>query len=158
MITVSNQIECVIFDFGNVIANFEHMDACDALARLSPKGWDGTRIYAEIFKEGGLENDYDSGKKTTRKFLDALREKFGIDADDQTIESAWGNIFRPNERIIELIPKLHSMAYRLVLASNTNDIHYRWFKRQFPVLEFFDETVLSFEIGHRKPEREFFQE
>jgi len=44
-----------------------------------------------------------------------------------------------------------------VLASNTNELHFEWFSRQFePVLRLFDELVLSFRVGARKPAVQFF--
>jgi glucose-1-phosphatase len=49
--------------------------------------------------------------------------------------------------------------YRLVLGSNTNPIHARRFLSQFAdTLRHFDALVLSFEIGARKPRREFYEQ
>ena len=45
-----------------------------------------------------------------------------------------------------------------MLASNTNELHFEWFSRQFePVLRLFDELVLSFRVGARKPAVHFFE-
>ena len=43
-------------------------------------------------------------------------------------------------------------GYRLVLLSNTNELHARQFRRQFAdTLAHFDALVLSHEVGLRKP-------
>ncbi|MEO2087982.1 MAG: HAD-IA family hydrolase, partial [Gemmataceae bacterium] len=67
------------------------------------------------------------------------------------------DIFTPNPEVCDLIPKLKK-HHRLVLASNTNDAHYRKYCDQFAdVLTHFDERCPSHLVGHRKPHREYFE-
>ena len=48
--------------------------------------------------------------------------------------------------------------YRLLLGSNTSELHARQFTKQFAdTLRHFDELVFSYEIGVRKPDRGFFE-
>jgi FMN phosphatase YigB (HAD superfamily) len=55
------------------------------------------------------------------------------------------------------VPRLRP-RYRLLLGSNTNELHARQFRRQFAdTLRHFDALVLSHEIGVRKPAAAFFQ-
>lgn len=76
-----------------------------------------------------------------------------------TSARAWCDIFTPNPAIEELIVREKDRGTRLVLASNTNELHYQWFSRVFArVLKLFDEQVLSFRVGARKPDVRFFEE
>jgi putative hydrolase of the HAD superfamily len=61
-----------------------------------------------------------------------------------------------NDDVCDLIPFLKSQ-YPLLLASNTNELHARYFCRQFAdTLRYFDHVVLSHEAGVRKPKPAFF--
>jgi glucose-1-phosphatase len=148
---------CVVFDFGNVIALFDHMVACRQLASLSRLPSDPADVYERIFKTS-LEEDYDCGRVSTAAFIERLRQDLHLDASDDEIARAWCDIFTPNPAIDELIVREKQRGTRLVLGSNTNELHYQWFSRVFErVLQLFDEQVLSFRVGARKPDVRFFE-
>jgi glucose-1-phosphatase len=148
---------CIIFDFGNVIALFDHMVACRQLASLSRPPRDPQDVYDRIFKTT-LEEDYDCGRLTTAAFVDRLRRDLDLDGSDEAIAHAWCDIFTPNRAIQDLIVEEKRRGTRLVLASNTNELHYLWFSRVFePIVQLFDEQVLSFRVGARKPALQFFE-
>ena len=129
---------CIVFDFGNVIALFYHMVACRHLASLSRQPLDPADVYERIFKTS-LEEDYDCGRVSTSAFIERLRQDLRLDASDDEIARAWCDIFTPNPAIEELIVREKHRGTRLVLASNTNELHYQWFSRVFErVLQLFD--------------------
>jgi putative hydrolase of the HAD superfamily len=147
---------CILFDFGNVIALFDHMIACQQLASLSRSPSDAADVYDRIFKTS-LEEDYDCGRVSTAAFIERLRQELRLEASDDEIARAWCDIFTPNPAIEEVIVREKQRGTRLVLASNTNELHYQWFSRAFEsVLQLFDEQVLSFRVGARKPDVRFF--
>ncbi len=148
---------CIAFDFGNVIAFFDHMVACRNLASLSRVPLDPQRVYDQVFN-ATLEEGYDCGRLSTTAFLDRLRQDLDLDASDDAIGRAWCDIFTPNPAIQELIVREKHAGTRLVLASNTNELHHQWFSRVFePVVQLFDVQVLSFRVGARKPDVQFFE-
>lgn len=148
---------CIVFDFGNVIALFDHMLACRALASLSQRPLTAEEVYDRIFKTT-LEEDYDCGRISSAAFIARLRDDLALDASDQAIADAWCDIYAPNAPIHAVIAEQKRRGTRLVLGSNTNELHYEWFSRQFEaVLRMFDELVLSFRIGARKPAVRFFE-
>jgi glucose-1-phosphatase len=148
---------CIVFDFGNVIALFDHMIACRRLASLSRPPRDPQDVYERIFKTS-LEEDYDCGRLSTSAFVERLRTDCQLEASDEAVAHAWCDIFTPNPAIEEVIVQEKRRGTRLVLASNTNELHYQWFSRVFErVLEVFDEQVLSFRVGARKPAVPFFE-
>jgi putative hydrolase of the HAD superfamily len=147
---------CIVFDFGNVIAWFDHMVVCQQLASLSRLPRDPADVYARIFTTS-LEEDYDCGRVSTAAFIERLRHYLQLDASDDAIARAWCDMFTPNPAIEEVIVREKNRGTRLVLASNTNELHYQWFSRVFDrVLRLFDEQVLSFRLGARKPDVRFF--
>ena len=147
---------CVLLDFGNVLAFFDHRKACRQLAELSTPALDGEHIYRVIF-ESGLETGYDTGRISTAEFIDKLRETFRLDGTDAEIGRAWSDIFTPKPSMAATIRGLNDLGVRIVLASNTNALHHEWFASQFAdPLASIDAQVLSYQVGSRKPERAFF--
>jgi putative hydrolase of the HAD superfamily len=147
---------CVVFDFGNVIAFFDHMKACRQLVPLSSSGMDAGAVHAAVFGST-LEADYDSGRLSTAEFLEQLRKVLTLRGSDDDISRAWCDIYSPNESIARLIHALKAQGTRLVLGSNTNALHHEWFQRQFAAtLAHFDVQVVSYRVGCRKPDRRFF--
>src|SRR5260370_37185383 len=66
-------------------------------------------------------------------------------------------MFWPNRDVCELIPRLKT-RYRLLLGSNTNELHTPRFKMQFAeTLAHFDSLVLSYEIRIFNPDARFFE-
>jgi glucose-1-phosphatase len=147
---------CILFDFGNVIGFFDHGKACRQLAQLSRAAIDPAAVQAAIF-DGELEEDYDTGRLPTGEFLQRLRRELDLDASDADIGRAWSDIFTPNDPVASMMPELKRRGIRLVLGSNTNELHDRWFSRIFAEpLSAFDAKVVSYRVGCRKPDRRFF--
>jgi putative hydrolase of the HAD superfamily len=147
-------IKTIIFDFGNVIGFFSHRLSSARLAYLA--GVAPEAMHAYLFG-GGLEEDIDSGVISVEELLKKVRNRFQFRCSDESLELAFADMFWPNREVCELIPRLKS-GYRLLLGSNTNELHTRRFKQQFAdTLAYFDGLVLSYEIRICKPDARFFQ-
>lgn len=146
-------IKALIFDFGNVIGFFSHRKATERLAAHSPVPVDV--LHAQIFG-GELEDSYERGRITTAQFLAQVRQLGRLTCSDDFLRHSLEDMFWPNESLCALIPTFKP-KYRLVLASNTNELHSDFFLPRFAdTLRHFDEMVLSHKIGARKPSAEFF--
>jgi FMN phosphatase YigB (HAD superfamily) len=147
-------IRAIVFDFGNVIGFFDHRLITSRLACYSDVPAES--IHAFLFG-GPLECDYETGRITTSEFLDRVRSTCRLDCSDEVVLTSWADIFWPNEQVIALLPRLKP-HYRLVLGSNTNELHTAQFCRQFAdALRHFDHLVFSHDVGARKPELAFFE-
>lgn len=148
----------LIFDFGNVVAHFDYRLACDKLGL--PLGLSG-ESFLELARERGLTSilvSYESGQISSRAFYESVRELMELKIGFDEFANAWGDIFQINEPVGALLYRLKASGYKLILGSNTNEIHYHHFRRQLvDVLSLFDSHVLSYEIGHIKPSIEFYQ-
>jgi glucose-1-phosphatase len=148
----------LIFDFGNVVAYFDYRRACTVLgARL---GLSGDELLERVRPLGfaPLVRSYESGQISAEAFSADLCALAGLEVPHAEFASAWADIFWPNEPVARLIADLKAQGYRLVLGSNTNDLHAAQFRRQFAAtLAHFDRLVLSYEIGHVKPSAEFYR-
>jgi putative hydrolase of the HAD superfamily len=147
-------IKTIAFDFGRVVGFFDHSLTTKRLA--SGGGLAADEMHAFLFG-GPLEDDYESGRISTSEFLKRVRETCRLTCSDDLIAAAWADIFWPNLEVCALLPRLKP-RYRLLLGSNTNELHARHFCRQFAAwLRPFDALVLSHEVGVRKPKAGFFE-
>lgn len=143
----------IVFDFGNVVAFFDHGRAIARLARYTdvPPAELMLQLYGSP-----IEDRYERGKLSTAEYVRLAKLNGRLTCTDDEFLSAFVDIFWRNDAVCELIPRLKP-RYRLLLASNTNDAHYRKFAEQFAdVLGHFDHLCTSHVGGCRKPEPEFF--
>jgi putative hydrolase of the HAD superfamily len=144
-------IKAVVFDFGNVLGFFSHRRAAEQLALHAPGGVTPDDILT-FLGDGELEIAFEEGRLSTPEVLARLRQRFGLRGSDEQLERAAGDMFTPNGPVCALVPLLRR-RYRLVLLSNTNDLHFRQFRRQFAdTLGHFHALVVSHEVGVRKPD------
>jgi len=144
-------IRAIVFDFGNVLGFFDHRRAARQLAAYAD-GVGAEAVRAFLFG-GQLEDDYESGLLDTAAFRALVRERCRLTCSDAEFDRAYADMFWPNPETCDLVPRLRG-RHRLVLLSNTTDLHSRWFRREFAdVLGHFDGVVCSHEVGVRKPDR-----
>jgi glucose-1-phosphatase len=147
----------LIFDFGNVVAHFDYRKSCEVLgARI---GISGDKLLDRV-RAGGfseLIKRYESGAIPAEVFSAETCRMAGLEVAHEEFAPVWSDIFWLNEPVGRLVAALKARGYTLVLGSNTNDLHAAQFRRQFAeTLAHFDRLVLSYEIGHIKPSREFY--
>ncbi len=112
-------------------------------------------MYAAVIA-GDLEDAFESNRIGEEEFLRRFVADCKLTCSIEILAEACADIFWANPEICELIPQLKP-RYRLLLGSNTNPIHSRFFRKQFEdVLGHFDGLVLSHDIGVRKPSAAFF--
>lgn len=146
--------KAVIFDVGGVILFCDHMLICSRLANLCEHT--PSDIYQFIFMDG-LEKLYDEGKISTSEFHEKIRQWLKADIEFDEFRQIWCDIYDENLSITELIKELKRNDYRMYLLSNTNELHFQYIRNKFSVMGEFDEYILSYNIGHRKPSREIFK-
>jgi putative hydrolase of the HAD superfamily len=147
-------VSTVVFDFGNVLGFFSDLRAAEQLAVYADAAPEAIQAY--LFG-GQLEEEFESGRVSAEMFRGLVRERFRMRCDDAQFDAAFGDMFTPNPDVCPL-PALLKPHCRLLLLSNTNELHARMFRRQFAsVLSVFDATVLSFEVGVRKPDPRIYE-
>ena len=142
-------LRTVLFDLGNVIVHFSHERMCDQIgAVLGRSGSDVRRFLID----SGLMWDFERGRVSEGDLLLAVEREVGGPADRDTLSTACSDIFTLNEPIVPVLAALKNHGLRLVLLSNTSAWHIEWVRKQWPVLEHFDQLLLSYEIGAIKPD------
>lgn len=152
------KINTIIFDFGNVIAQFDYKIAAGRIGK--PIGLSGAEVMEKAMGLGfhKLLTDLESGRIHEHEFFLELKQRLGLPQDVAEIEADWADIFTANPPIHELAHQLKNTGFKLVLGSNTNAVHFRQFRQQFDdLLSRFDALVTSHEVGAMKPAAVFYE-
>lgn len=147
-------IKTLFFDFGNVIAHFDHWRAVRPLTAFTEMH--GDELYATLY-DNALEDAYEHGSISTAEYVaEAIRRsRLSISHEDFLLH--FQAIFTPNPDVMDAIPKLAG-KFRLCLASNTNDAHFTHYCLQFAdIMKHFSALPTSHQAGHRKPKPGFFE-
>jgi putative hydrolase of the HAD superfamily len=148
-------IKTLIFDFGNVFLNLDLEKAMqDILNQFEIEAFSDDMIAFNCLYEQGLV--------TTDEFLGFYQDNFPK-LSKQDIIHSWNAVLKdfPKHRL-SFIQKLASeKKYKLILLSNTNELHINWVKDNIPFYETFKRCFcgfyLSHEIGLRKPHKAVFE-
>ena len=138
----------IVFDLGKVILDFDHRIVTTRLAQLSRVS--EKRIHDLIFARN-LESMYDRGKTSSREFYQGVVRSLDIDIPFDEFREIWTKIFTLKEDVCDLIKTLKK-RYKLILLSNTNEMHFDYAFGAFEILRAFDDYVLSYRVGARKPD------
>ncbi|MCA0133061.1 HAD family hydrolase [Winogradskyella alexanderae] len=147
-------IDTLIFDFGDVFINLDKQGAMQNAL--------------DLFKLNAFEEDmllanknFELGKIATNDFIGFYISKFPY-LETTDIVNAWNYILKdfPFYRF-EFIQSLsRTKRFKLILLSNTNELHIDWIKNKVDFFEefktCFDQFYLSHEIRMRKPDTEIF--
>ena len=97
------------------------------------------------------------GGSARRSSCSSFRDAFNVSCSDELLGDAYSDIFWPNTEVCALVPRLKP-RYRLLVGSNTTELHALRFQREFAdTLRHFDAVVLSYQIQVRKPKAGFFE-
>lgn len=142
-------IKTVIFDLGGVIVPFDFKRGYQAMA--DRYGLVATEIPGRIGTTDVVIR-YESGQIETPDFVRELTGSLGIEATVDEFADFWSVIFERRTLIPASLPEaLRANGYRVLLLSNTNDLHFSFIRQHYPILDHFDHHVLSFRVGAMKP-------
>jgi putative hydrolase of the HAD superfamily len=146
-------IKTIFFDFGNVVAFFDHQRAVRQLTAFTElhAAELTRRLYADA-----LVDDYETGKLTTEQYVSEALRLGQLTCSPDEFLTRFCDIFEANPEVCDLVPKLKP-RYRVVLASNTVEPHYDRYVADFAhVFAHFDHLVASHHARARKPHPDFF--
>ncbi len=143
----------IIFDLGKVLIPFDFKLGYQALEAhcAYPAAEIPRRIAAT-----DLVQRFERGLVEPLDFVAQLSRVLELRLDYGKFCDAWSSIFHGQLLPDDMIESL-ARRYRLLLLSNTNAIHFRMIRENYPVIRHFHERVLSFEVHAMKPEAEIYR-
>lgn len=148
-------IKAVIFDLGNTVIPFDYARGFSGIARFTscPVEEMRRRIAAT-----DLAQRFETGRTSAEQFVREFSELLELrPLDYREFCDIWCSIFLPETYIPEQMIVNLREKYRLVLLSNTNEIHFSMIWEKYPLLHHFHELVLSHRVGSMKPSPEIYR-
>jgi putative hydrolase of the HAD superfamily len=146
-------IEALLFDLGKVLVDFDFelgMRRFNARTSLSPEE------FKSIILEQTWVRRYEHGDISTADYHRYLREHGKLEMSIEEFHEAWSAVFLPGLIVPEQLLANLKRRYPLILVSNTNESHAEFIARNYRVLEYFDHTIFSHEVGSMKPDRRIY--
>jgi len=151
-------IKNIIFDLGNVLIPLQVQKAGEVFQNMMNNG---LTPEAFIEKHRDTFQAYETGKISTSRFIEAIRQDLDPEASYEQITDAWNTVLGEfPSRHVEMLSKLRP-HYNLYILSNTNELHTKWFETRTPgvshIGELFDGLHYSHIEGLRKPQPEIYE-
>jgi putative hydrolase of the HAD superfamily len=144
----------IVFDLGKVLIPFDYTPAINKLNQI--ESGLGNR-FIEFYKSNyHCHRDFERGKISENDFVNNMLEVVNHKLDAETFKKYYADIFSLNEDVISLLPILKK-DYKLFLLSNTDSIHQKYGWQKYDFLKYFDELILSHEVGSVKPEEKIYR-
>lgn len=148
-------IRAIASDWGKVVVDYHNEKVGRALEPHST-AYDAGQIYRIMFDEQHeLFDAYMRGHLTTAGFRKAMRRMLQLTCTDGAFDAAFADVFTPNEPIIALWKRLRGEGVKMTAASNVEELRHAKLK-EMGVHDLFDTHGLSYELGHGKPDEDFY--
>jgi putative hydrolase of the HAD superfamily len=144
----------ILMDLGKVLIDFDFTAGYRSLESCCP--YPAAEIRRRIAATD-LAVRFESGLMEPRDFCDQFCALIEMKADYDRFCTIWNSIFS-GALVPESMIEGLSHRYRMVLLSNTNQIHFDMVRQQYPVLRHFHHMALSYQVKAMKPRPEIFLE
>ncbi len=146
-------IKTLIFDLGKVIVDFDHSKIVEIAAKHCE--FDVADIREQLFSSE-LTKEYELGKISTEQFHKRVRDLLNLQMSLDEFRHAWNATFSLTPILPEKLFDKLSNKYRLLILSDTNEMHFEFIRENFAALNYFENLVLSYRVGALKPSSEIF--
>lgn len=140
-------IKVIIFDLGNVIVKVDRTNLFKELAINSNKPIEHIKKY---YENSSARRLFEIGKLKPKEFYEKIVSELNLNMNFKEFSKYYCDIFTLNNDVVKLVQKLKK-NFRLILLSNTDIMHFNYIKNKYKIVNIFDEQVLSYKVGHRKP-------
>jgi len=147
-------IEVVYFDLGKVIVDFDHSRAAQELLKVTPLS---LKEAMAVLSDGELVSEYETGQLSSQEHYRKVCRRLQMDVSIEKFRELWGSMFLPEPLLSESFLQDLKKRYRLMLLSNTNEIHFDFLIQHYPILRLVEERLLSYQAGCMKPEARIFE-
>jgi putative hydrolase of the HAD superfamily len=142
-------IKAILFDLGNVIVPFDFKRAYSRLGPLC--GCPVTEIRGRILSTDLIQR-FETGRIAAEPFVSELSTLLGLKTTYREFCELWSSIFFEETLLPESLIAGLGGRHRLLILSNTNPIHFSMLQERYELFRYFDDFVLSYEVGALKPD------
>lgn len=151
---MARKYSVIVFDLGRVLIPFDYEIPRKRMNEVS-KGL-GDKFVDRYEGNYDLHRKFEKNEISVDEFLDIMMEWTENKLTREEFCRFYSELFWENEDVTALIPKLKE-RYKIVLLSNTNEIHKEYGWKNYEFLKHFDKLILSHEVGSYKPEAKMYE-
>lgn len=144
----------IVFDLGNVLIPFDYNKVINKLNSI--KSGLGSSFYKKYKDNYHVHRKFETWELSNDQFLDIMIDWCEGAVSKEEFCHIYADLFSENQEVIDLLPKL-KQNYKLVLLSNTNDIHKRYGWEKYNFIKYFDKLILSHEVNAVKPDEKIYK-
>jgi len=148
------KIEALLFDLGKVLVD---LDFGLGMERLAARCELPRERFEEILLDDGWIRRYERGEISTAEYHRYLCKHGRLRMNLVEFHESWSAIFLPGLIVPEQLLAGLKQRYRLILVSNTNECHVAYIAQNYPVFDYFDVRIFSYEVGSLKPDRAIYE-
>lgn len=147
--------KAIIFDLGGVVINVSMDKIFEYWVNVT--GYN-TNYVKQIFESKDIFHRFERGEISSTDYKESVSCKLGLEINEDEFYNVWNDVFHDlDPRIEDLLNNLKSKL-RLVVLTNTNEIHgNKWKNKYQSILKNFEKIFCSYEIHSRKPERKAYE-
>ena len=150
-----NSFEVVIFDLGGVVFGISLQPVIQSWSESTGMH---PQDLAARFRIDSYYERLEVGGISPAQYREHVCDLLGVHLSDEDFDRGWNSIYLDVLPGIEPLLQELRQSSRLVVLTNTNEIHSReWRARYADILTYFEKIFASHEIGARKPDPEAFQ-
>lgn len=146
---VSAMIKVICLDLGKVIVDYDPTIPLASLGRHSALSL--PEIMQVLTDKEPLLR-FDRGEFSRSDFYEAMCGRLRLNVSTNEFEGLWNSLFLPEPLLSEGFLLSLKRDYRLLMLSNTNEIHFEFIWDNYPLVRHFEDRLLSYELGCLKPE------
>jgi putative hydrolase of the HAD superfamily len=139
----------VILDLGNVIVGLDFPRAYRAAASLT--GHSAGEI-PELIRAANLARPYERGELTSEEFYLRFCRALDLKISYSEFVDLWSDMFQPEPILTDGLLRELAATTKLLMLSNTNEIHFEFIRGRYPLVRHFHDFVLSYRVGAMKPD------
>jgi putative hydrolase of the HAD superfamily len=148
-------IHTIISDLGKVVLWFDNNIFYRKMTAYCSKSVDEIREI--VHRNIELIRLFDQGRLRPHKFYERAIGLLGARISYEEFVPAYVDVFTRNQPVLDLYERLKG-RFKLVLLSNTDPLRFGFVRERFPDILFFDDYVLSYEVGALKPDPKIYRE
>jgi len=145
----------IIFDLGGVVINVSMDKIFEYWANVT--GYNANYV-KQIFESKDIFHRFERGEISPTDYKESVSCKLGLEINEDEFYNVWNDVFHDLDPIIEKLLIDLKSRFRLVVLTNTNEIHAnKWKIKYASILNNFEKIFCSYEIHSRKPEQKAYE-
>ena len=146
----SKKMKTILLDIGNVLVSFDFDRARNRLISETVGHPDPIRSLRP------LKDQFEVGAIDSSTFISEGMDLLHFRGSAQAFRDIWQEVFDPIDLMWKTVRHAGN-SYRMLLLSNTNEIHRSFLFERFPIFNEFQGGIYSDDVGALKPDAAIFQ-